>query len=619
MRKLLLASSPLLVLLLSSPAHAADWYVSPTGTATSGCTTRATPCSLAAAGNGAQPGDTVILMDGLYKQQLSVSNSGTMAAWITFKADECATPILEGPGVGPDDDAQDTGVFSAEGEYLRFEGLVVRGWNIGFGNSWAGGTESNEVSNGHWEINHCISYSNGRTGFTFFSAPDYRLTNSISAHNGSSKVHSWSSGVSLFEASGTLLVQGVISFENTDEERHTDGSGFIVDEGSNNATFVNNIAFLNSGSCFRLTKSSGTTFVNNTCYHNSQFGGQATGPTNPGELYFTNGGVTQQNVNFKNNVIVGTGQAPAGSQAVQNQPSNGWTKNVVTTGNVTFFTDPEGTNPQFAPAADATMLVGAGATGDGVPSTDVGFDPKCIVKRTPVMSGMVAKLANWKFDIDIDYIKSIGGVEKCFHPAMRSGTPDVGAYKSGAITTAMPGTCTPPMDPSSGRAAGAAGAAGASSTAGAGGVGGAAGGAPAGGVAGVGTAGAAGSGPAGGVAGAVAGGAPAGGAGGVPSAGSGSSGAPAAGSAGSPGNVGGPTTGGQGTVAMGGAAGVSAGAAAGSLASGATTNGSSAPPASDSGCGCRTAPGTNDASSLGALGFLALAMVGVRRRRQARD
>lgn len=384
-------------------------------------------------------------MDGVYNTSLYVTNSGTPDAYITFKADECATPILEGPGVGPTEDDQAGGVGSAQAEYLRFEGIVARGWNIGFGNGWAGGVDSDEVSNGHWEIEHCISYSNGRTGFTFFSAPDFTLKHSISAHNGSSQVHSWSSGVTLFEATGTTVVEGNISFENTDAERHTDGSGFIADEGSNGASFINNIAFGNAGSCLRLTDSSGTRFINNTCYHNSQFGSQATGPSNPSELYFTNAGVTVQGVTFTNNVIVGTGQAPAGAMPVVNQPQSGWSNNVVATGNVAYFTDATGTNPDFTIASGNTDLSGEGAGGNGVPTDDIGFDPKCIVKRTPVMVGQIARESWWQYDIDIEYIQSIGGVAGCFNPAARSGTPDVGAYSASAVSTITPGSCIPPV------------------------------------------------------------------------------------------------------------------------------------------------------------------------------
>src|SRR6187455_561795 len=106
-------------LALVSRANAAEIFVSPSGTATTGCT-RGTPCSLASAAGSAVAGDTVILMDGVYDTSLYVANSGTEEAWITFKADQCATPIIEGPGVSPTDDSQSNGVGSAEAEYVRF-------------------------------------------------------------------------------------------------------------------------------------------------------------------------------------------------------------------------------------------------------------------------------------------------------------------------------------------------------------------------------------------------------------------------------------------------------------------------------------------------------------------
>ncbi len=233
--KSVLGSCAVLVaaLALARPAAATTLYVSPAGTAVTGCTTRANPCSLASAAAAAVAGDIVVLMDGVYKEQpLWPANSGTSSAWITFRADDCATPIIEGQGVGPDvNNTDDVGVYSKTAEYVRFVGLVSRGWNEGFGNGWADGVDSTAVSNGHWEIESCVSYSNGRTGFTFFSASDFHLKNSISAHNGSNTVASWSSGVTLFEATGTNLVEGTVSFENTDGQKHTDGSGFIVDEG----------------------------------------------------------------------------------------------------------------------------------------------------------------------------------------------------------------------------------------------------------------------------------------------------------------------------------------------------------------------------------------------------
>lgn len=434
-------SSLVVGLLTALPAGAATWYVSPTGPNTSGCVSRDTPCDLGSAASNAVAGDTVILTDGVYKTSLYVKNSGTADAPITFKADECSTPIIEGPGVAPDADNQDSGVGSATAKYLRFDGIVSRGWNTGFGNGWTG----NHVpdSNGYWEIQNCIGDMNGRTGFTSFSADGFKLKHSISAHNGTSTLHSWSSGVTLY-ASPAGVVEGSVSFENLDGQNHTDGSGFIADESSNGATFVNNIAFANGGSCLRLTRSSNVKFINNTCYHDSR-DPLAMAPNDPDELYFSNApsdASTITDISMFNNVLVALGSG-AGLKPVNYTPTTGFSNNALAMGAVTYFTGADGSSPDFTIASGASALIGTG-NATGAPANDIGFDPKCIVKKAPTPIGMMAKASWWEYSIDYEYIKSIGGVAKCFNPKPRSGTPDLGSYANGPVTTAMKNTCTPP-------------------------------------------------------------------------------------------------------------------------------------------------------------------------------
>ncbi|HEY5956251.1 MAG TPA: right-handed parallel beta-helix repeat-containing protein, partial [Polyangiaceae bacterium] len=448
-------SASLVWLTLVPVAHATTLYVSPTGTDTTTCT-RDAPCALGTAANNADAGDTVILLDGVYKSQLWVKNTGTSSAWITFQADECATPIIEGKGIETDTD-QPMGVGSNTANYVRFVGIVARGWNIGFGNGWIKDTAAT-ISNGHIEYKYCIAQGNGRTGFTFFSAEGIHIQNCISAHNGSSVAHSWSSGISLFEAQGSgNLVEGSVAFENTDAQQHTDGSGFIADEHSNGASFVNNVAFRNGGSCMRVTVSSDVKFINNTCYHNAQ-DLLATGPDNPSEIYVTDEG-SRSGMVVKNNTFYSTGNGP-GAKAVFGQAVTGWSNNAVQDGgNVTVFTAPDGTNPDFTLASSASSLTGKGAAGNGAPTTDIGFDPKCITKKAPTMIGDYTKADWWQYSVDIDYIKSIGGVARCFRPRTRSGTPDIGAYANGGVT-ALTDTCTRSTGgaPSNGGASSAGGA-----------------------------------------------------------------------------------------------------------------------------------------------------------------
>jgi MYXO-CTERM domain-containing protein len=326
----------------------------------------------------------------------------------------------------------------------------------------------------------------------------------------------------------------------------------------------------------RLTRSSNTKFINNTCYHNAM-DTRDSGPTNPGEVYFTapSSGQTdpRTGVTFMNNVSWATGTGP-GAQPIQNKPTSGWMNNIEGKSAVTHFTAPDGMNPDFTLAATATTLIGMGGTNAAVPTNDVGFNPKCIVKKAPTAIGMMATGSWWQYSIDYDYIKSIGGVAKCFSPATRSGTPDIGAYKNGPVTANPVATCTPtiPADhagPPGGAGAGAGGSSGASASTG-------------------------GATAAGGTASAQAGGTATG--------------------------AGAPATGGGAVVGSAGAgAGVGTGtggsSAAGSPGSAAAAGASSG---TESGCGCRVGSQPTRSGLLVGLGGFGLVLLGLRRRRQPR-
>jgi MYXO-CTERM domain-containing protein len=563
-------------------------------------------------------GDTVILMDGIYSTGLNIANSGTASAWITFKADDCSTPIIQGPGAGPMDDNQDTGVYSATATYVRFDGIVSQGWSTGFGNGWTGNVATD--SNGNWDIENCIGDMNGRTGFTFFSATGLTLKHSIAAHNGSSQIHSWSSGVTLYSSPGGDVLEGNVSFENMDGQKHTDGSGFIADQSSDSASFVNNLAFGNGGSCLRMTLSKNIQFINNTCYHDSQDDADtsSTGPTDPDEVYFTNAPsdtVTITGISFINNVLVARGSGP-GMKTSNYTPTSGWSNNVTSTGTVNYFTGADGTNPDFTIASGGTALVGKGTTGSGVPMDDVGFDSKCVTKKVPVMIGTMASGSWWQYSIDYDYIKSIGGVAKCFNPKTRTGTPDAGSYANGAVTRAPANTCTPPTTGSGGLGAGGGssmgGSAGAGASAGMG-----AGGVATGGTGGMTSTGGTGS-PTGGMT--SVGGAQNMGAGGAATGGAATGGTGTGGT----GTGGGTSSGGSSTTGGTSNGGTSnAGAPPASGGTGNTTNGTGGSFANDttkttSGCSCRVAGDSPDSASLAGLGLLGLGLFGWRRRRSQR-
>ena len=420
-------------LALPRTALATNYFVSPSGTGTD-CT-QDLPCSLDTGAKTGMAGDTVFLMDGTYQgQSLNPTNSGTSSAWLTFEALPGAVPILDGGGGA----VQASGVGSDTSVYVRYIGIVARNWASGFTNQWTGST-TEFTANGNWQYINCIAEGNTRNGFAFNSAKGILIRESIAAHNGTSKTSSWSSGFQLYAVQGTAsdnIIERNVAFENMDAERHTDGSGFIVDTKVTGVAFINNLAFLNGGSGIRLTDSANIRIINNTFYHNGRDTADK-GPPNPGEIYFTDGSSTP-NLTMINNVGIGSGS--------NQDPTAAWTGNPmghtsslpsIPPSNKTSatFANPDGTNPDFR-LSSGNALVDKGDS-SGAPSSDIGFDPKCITKSKPTDIAV----PSWTtYSIDYAYIKNLGGVAKCWKSGARpagSGI-DIGAYELNA--TLIPGT-----------------------------------------------------------------------------------------------------------------------------------------------------------------------------------
>jgi parallel beta-helix repeat protein len=412
------------------PAQAAEYFVATNGNDSATGATAAPFRTIRKAITVAMPGDTVRIRSGTYtgwSNQLNPTRSGRSDAWITFRADDGALPIIEptsditgGSGVEPLDVAV---------SYIRIEGIVARNWpSSGISNGW-------NFPSSNFQVRYCIAEGNGVNGITFYKASNVLFEYNIAAHNGN-RAPSWSSGINLFTATGsyqTNVIRGNVSFENIDicgdpnggcdPATSTDGNGFILDQQSTGALFVNNIAFRNGGSCIRLTNSSGAHIINNTCYHDAQDTGYA---FSQDEIFFSdtnsrNGAIVRNNVAAGISGIDGTNAS--GTVTVQN---NVWVNNNAAT---PFFTNPTAANPDFRPSSSATELVNAGSTTEAPPS-DIGFDPRCLRQQT----GQAVSF--WQYAPDYTYIASIGGVAACFHPVARpqGSAPDIGAYESGATT-----------------------------------------------------------------------------------------------------------------------------------------------------------------------------------------
>jgi hypothetical protein len=383
------------------------FYASPTGTGNT-CT-QAAPCTLRTAAGKPAAGDIVCLRGGTYTGGLIVSVSGTATNWISFVAFPGEVPMIDSGGV------------SVQGSYDSFNGIVARNASSGFGNKWTGGGTT--TANGHLEFVNCIADMNTANGIAFHSSVGVHIAQSIVAHNGSSTTNSWSSGVDLFGAQGTFqdnVVERNVAFENVDMQQHTDGSGYIADDIGTGATFVNNIGFRNGGSCIRLTISTNSHIINNTCFQDG-LDPQATNPGSPGEIFFSSA-ATQQGSVLQNNLAASSMQtAFANTGSIAIAPTN---VSVNTPAAATFYTDPAGTNPNFELSATATSAIAKGSA-TNAPALNIGFDPKCVTKGAPTGTGVQSW---WIYSIDYTYITSIGGVAKCFSPQMRTGTPNIGAY-----------------------------------------------------------------------------------------------------------------------------------------------------------------------------------------------
>jgi len=414
------------VALAGSRASAADYYVAsptstPAGSDTNAGSQTAPFKTIRKAASVVGAGDTVYLRGGTFTESVSLTTSGTSGSWVTFSAYPGELPILDGTGeVG-------TGFSSSTAQYVRVVGIAARNWrSSGFGNGWVNDTGT---SNGNWQFINCIADGNGINGITFYNATGLLIDESIVAHNGN-QPPSWSSGVNLFHVSGdytTNIVRRTVSFENIDicgaatcANKSTDGSGFILDQNSSGALFENNIGFRNGGSCIRIN-CPGAHIVNNTCYHDG-LNSNDTGPANPGEIYFSNGpggAIVVDNLAAAsgwNNTMSAFVGGPAGSNNLA----------VNMNGPTPFFTNPAGAD--FRLVAGATTVIDKGAAANA-PSTDIGFDPKCIAQA----SGAAGAPSWWANAIDYTYIAKVGGVAGCFHPAVRpqGAGPDIGAYEYG--------------------------------------------------------------------------------------------------------------------------------------------------------------------------------------------
>ena len=298
-----------LIVALSSPAQATEWFISPLGNdaTNSGASERSPFQSMFKADSVMAPGDTLTLLDGTYPVG-AITKSGAPRAWITVRAKNPRKAILSlelsakqdplNPGLLERNCLSLANVF-----YVKVIGLSMQGWNpkhatVGSGHginiqgchhilirncrvkdcSGSGISGSPEVWTGSNKVNGPLDFitieDNEVSGCAFWNQ---YLCSGISVW----KSHSAALGV---DPSGfNCVIRRNMSYGNENKvgpwggpvAKATDGNGIILDCNNDNgyphATLVEgNLVFNNGGRGIHVLKSDNITVRYNTCWHNNR-------------------------------------------------------------------------------------------------------------------------------------------------------------------------------------------------------------------------------------------------------------------------------------------------------------------------------------------------------------
>lgn len=328
------------------------------------------------------PGDTVLIMNGLYTNLpqggsvVSIRRSGNPNAWITYKAYPGHTPKIQHntwQGIGL------SGVA-----YINISGIEVKGDidNISYSYAYSQRyNTSNPRTNGgcitidgrnssvhHINIENNRVYNCGGGGIAVMAADYIKVSNNTVFNNAWYGVHG-GSGIAFLNNRNTDNNQGYKMYVTNNKVYNnrqyipwieagkiTDGNGIIVDSSKNGPngaykgrTFIaNNISYLNGGSGINAHASEHIDIVNNTVYANGQ-----SPELNKGQLYagFSN------DVKIYNNIIHGY----AGQKANNNYQNVNVTYdyNLYAKGTLTAVMGPHDfiADPQFVDPSNADFRI----------------------------------------------------------------------------------------------------------------------------------------------------------------------------------------------------------------------------------------------------------------------
>lgn len=234
--------------------------------------------------------DTVIVMPGVYAEQVVVARGGGPDGYLTLRSQVPHMAKIRSP----------KNTYSAVNiisSYVTFEGFDVQAGGNGHGieATFIGGKSSNNGPH-HVRILNNISHHNAGSGIGVAYGDFYTIDDNICYANCATN-HYQGSGISIYAARavpGTDLafrnfVRRNVCFDNSiidlpgdPEPPHSDGNGIIIDDLANSQsgypagtypfrTLVDsNVAFHNGGRGVHVFLSDNVTVRNNTCCHNNR-------------------------------------------------------------------------------------------------------------------------------------------------------------------------------------------------------------------------------------------------------------------------------------------------------------------------------------------------------------
>ncbi len=281
--------------------------------------------------------DTVVVMPGVYAEQVVVSKGGDADGYLTLRSKIPHAAKIRAP-------AATYSAVNITSSYVSFEGFDVQGSGTGHGIE-ATFLDGNSANNGpnHIRIVNNISHHNDGSGIGVAYGDFYTIERNVCYGNCASNPYQ-GSGISIYSPRSVAgssepfrnFVRGNLCFDNMEirlpgdpEPPHSDGNGIIIDDFTNSQsrnpagiysfkTLVeNNVSYGNGGRGVHIFLSNNVIVLNNTSYHNNRdvlnpgtWRGELSNVGSSNTVWANNIGVADLSIN-KRNTAINEGSTPS--------------------------------------------------------------------------------------------------------------------------------------------------------------------------------------------------------------------------------------------------------------------------------------------------------------------